>query len=454
MPTTEYPPLSNWQDFESLAADLFTAIYGRSFHKWGRSGQRQKGLDVFGKDKLGQAIAVQCKLHGYGKKITNKDIDTTLEKLKKFEHQLDEIYILTTAHDDVGIQNYIQHINTDRRCGKLCVVHIWGWETISQKIALYPTIQRKYYSHWIKKTSMCSWIIISISIIIAVIFATHTVHSDWIKQDKFANQKQERGDNLRNITKSISKLQKIYEQCLMSLDATPFSFSRTITRHCVEPARDQMEIIHAEITNLTPQASLEAWGDVHNMEIVMDDDIRQGALAAQMTVFFEDEFIRDMKLRCHPKSLDDGLKKSLRESVENTAKIQLNYYFILRDFILPRLDSAEAIILAHARENNSQPIPSDLADRAKKFGELFDQQRHDQIPPYTYPLIIEATKKMSARTIHIGQSEVDAELEDLRINSVLLEATQKSFQGRPKDIEDLIACGVMKPNAMNLVKGG
>jgi hypothetical protein len=55
-----YPPPS-WSKFEEICADLFSRIWNDTqLVRYGRDGQRQNGVDIYGKES-GADSGVQCK---------------------------------------------------------------------------------------------------------------------------------------------------------------------------------------------------------------------------------------------------------------------------------------------------------------------------------------------------------------------------------------------------------
>jgi len=67
IPKTYYPP-RNWQDFENLILDIAKYKIEGDFDKYGREGQSQDGVDIWGRDKKYKSIGIQCK---YKKRTTS-----------------------------------------------------------------------------------------------------------------------------------------------------------------------------------------------------------------------------------------------------------------------------------------------------------------------------------------------------------------------------------------------
>jgi hypothetical protein len=90
------PPPKDWQAFERNARLLFEyALNDPAVQNNGRTGQRQHGVDVFGRrgGGTGQLAGVQCKGKdsGYGKAVTEKELAAEVEKARKFTPRLDGI---------------------------------------------------------------------------------------------------------------------------------------------------------------------------------------------------------------------------------------------------------------------------------------------------------------------------------------------------------------------------
>jgi hypothetical protein len=86
--TAQLPPPENWDEFEQMSADLFGEEWqDRNVTRYGRQGQRQNGVDIYGRPDGEGYAGVQ----GKGKKVwpprplKTSDIDEEVEKAKAFE---------------------------------------------------------------------------------------------------------------------------------------------------------------------------------------------------------------------------------------------------------------------------------------------------------------------------------------------------------------------------------
>lgn len=143
-------PLSNDEFFESFICDLFNQLYStKSFNKFGKQGQNQKGIDIYSKEKR---IVIQCKKKDITRpKQTLKrelfnDIATSLEltTISELKVEFDTFIIVSTYSDSTELIEYCSELKTTNKCN----FHIdyWGWETLSSQALKYPTILKKYWS--------------------------------------------------------------------------------------------------------------------------------------------------------------------------------------------------------------------------------------------------------------------------------------------------------------------
>jgi hypothetical protein len=124
----------NWQDFESLCKKLWGEIWECSeIKKNGRSGQKQHGVDVYGIPKEeDQYYGIQCK----GKddytnaNLTEKEINSEIDKAKTFNPELKKFYFATSANKDSSIEEYIRQKDIEHRKSNLFEVHLFCWEDI------------------------------------------------------------------------------------------------------------------------------------------------------------------------------------------------------------------------------------------------------------------------------------------------------------------------------------
>ncbi|PBS13986.1 hypothetical protein CMZ82_00415 [Lysobacteraceae bacterium NML93-0792] len=122
-----FPPPANWQDFQILTARLaeLMCIEG-SVHEYGRQGQRQAGVDVYGELHGGEHLGVQCKEMELGKKLSERLIRIEADKALKFEPALKIFVVATTLPEDTGMHRAVTNLNQSGAY-PFRITH-WSWK--------------------------------------------------------------------------------------------------------------------------------------------------------------------------------------------------------------------------------------------------------------------------------------------------------------------------------------
>lgn len=144
----ELPPPKSWDAFEELCADLFQREWKFPHTaRYGRQGQRQNGVDIYGRPGGSGHSGVQCK----GKrrwppsKITKTEIDREVAKALKFRPKLEELIFATTAENDTVIQDHVNSITERHEKTGLFRVYVYWWGEIARRITLYDDLTRKHF---------------------------------------------------------------------------------------------------------------------------------------------------------------------------------------------------------------------------------------------------------------------------------------------------------------------
>jgi len=159
--TLSFPPPKNWQDFETLTKDIARFKLEGDFENYGRLGQAQGGIDIFGSDKKNQNTGLQCKHKKQAPPTSNKivtdiSIDTIERELKiadKFRPILKYFIIATTSFRDTKIQNHIFSINNKRKNKSLPLVTLWTWETFDEELNKHAELGYVYYENILKSSN-------------------------------------------------------------------------------------------------------------------------------------------------------------------------------------------------------------------------------------------------------------------------------------------------------------
>lgn len=444
------PPLKNWQDFERLCRKLMSDVYGRNFQLWGRHGQRQNGVDAY-LNSDGNFIALQCKGRsgGFGKSLSISDVDNALLEIEKFPHIINQLIILTTADDDVAIQNYVEYLNNGNLKKANLKLSVLGWSSITNLIAERPKIQEQFFRHFFYSKFPLK--IMLIFLIFGIVIGL------FILYEKESNQSWENNkvivNNLHEIIKELDFQKENIERCESFLEKNIYSYSSNIFKECISPQSSTINQMEKLFESITHSLSEEAFSEIHYFRKIMEMDLRDGYVTIQMAKSFEDKAIQNFIELCHPKEnrelnlFNSSIKDSLIESLNN----QLSYYFILRDFSLPAITSMKSRILIHQRKVDNKKLPIELIKEANKLNSIIEKRLNYRYLPQSQPFMLSRTKELYTRDIKIQNNVEENLIEDALLEKTLIEAPIKSLVGRPQDIEHLISCGVFKPEARKLV---
>lgn len=135
---TQIPKPADEQAFERACIPLWIDLLkDPAVSRNGRRGQRQNGVDLVGSrdGDPSQGVGIQCKLKGDGKTLDEDEVRGEVEKAKTFKPPLREYYIVTTAPDDVAMQELARLITGELfAAGTKMRVFVWGWNTLEEKI--------------------------------------------------------------------------------------------------------------------------------------------------------------------------------------------------------------------------------------------------------------------------------------------------------------------------------
>ncbi len=132
-PRKEIPRPKGDDDFEDLARALFHAVWQDPSAKLnGRRGQRQHGVDLYGEDRSGNLIGVQCKQHGSATSLKDVDLLKKLreevEDAKGFKPPLRRFIFATTAKRSTVLQEAARTLTERHKEEGLFAVDVLGWD--------------------------------------------------------------------------------------------------------------------------------------------------------------------------------------------------------------------------------------------------------------------------------------------------------------------------------------
>lgn len=140
------PIPSDCKEFESMVKDYFQKKYGGLVQLYGRTGQKQNGLDIILKTEKNNFIGIQSK--DYLKTdIKEKDIDNYIRIVEdgKVNFRLDKFVIAIAKDNDVNLQNHIHNLSQTRVRQNRFDVEIIFWPDINSCILENEDLLKKYY---------------------------------------------------------------------------------------------------------------------------------------------------------------------------------------------------------------------------------------------------------------------------------------------------------------------
>jgi len=155
-------PPQNWQDFEKFLRGVVDVIWGQEgWQNYGRLGQKQTGIDLYGYDESGRFTAIQSKKKGLTDDQGNLLITSLLTKatiLKEITSaekisnpSIERLIFATTSSRDTKVQDVLKEINSERKKSKKFPVHIWFWEDFQVFIENHQQLMYWYYSDVLEK---------------------------------------------------------------------------------------------------------------------------------------------------------------------------------------------------------------------------------------------------------------------------------------------------------------
>lgn len=133
---------TSWDRFEEMVCDLIRLEFKNpNFQRYGRQGQPQDGIDIFGATDSG-LIGIQCK--NLTTKLTPKMVRDIIKKCSTFKPTLSNFIIATTTYRDKRCSDAL--IEANNIPGKPFETTIWFWEDILEKMKRHPQLVIQHFS--------------------------------------------------------------------------------------------------------------------------------------------------------------------------------------------------------------------------------------------------------------------------------------------------------------------
>jgi hypothetical protein len=148
------PPIAKGDLFEDFCLDYWKKrLNDINARRNGRPGQRQDGVDIFGRKESKEWVGVQCKVKAKGDRLTEKECEDEILKAFGFNPILSEYYIITTAPRDATLQEYIRVKDDYHLINGSFRIFVIFWDDICEGFIdeKYQYLYYKYYrDHCIK----------------------------------------------------------------------------------------------------------------------------------------------------------------------------------------------------------------------------------------------------------------------------------------------------------------
>ena len=129
------------EEFEVLCKDLLNKVYSNTgFVLYGRSGQKQYGIDISSDTVDGRRIVAQCKNYHDDVNKFKSTIKKDIEDAKKI-FSIDKYIIMTSLRNDTKMQDFISTLKKDY----FFEIDAWFWDRINGEIWHHPDIFSQYY---------------------------------------------------------------------------------------------------------------------------------------------------------------------------------------------------------------------------------------------------------------------------------------------------------------------
>ncbi|MFP3506129.1 hypothetical protein [Burkholderia sp. SIMBA_062] len=450
--SVDIPAPADWQQFERLSRALFSEAFQAKFSRFGRGGQRQNGIDVLGRLRTGALIGVQCKgrASSMGKKLTQQQIDNAIVEAETFPDTLDELYIVTTANEDAVLQQYVIGVSGSRQAAGKFPVTLWGWQSMSDQIRSCPGVMETFYGQWWRKPSLkfiASAAFVATAVGVAGMLGSHRVEQ-WLAATDANRRTTVSG--LQQVVLTLDELQDVYVKCVESMGGKAFVFYSQLQGSCIGPIKSALLKLGRQRDQMAGVMNTDAYTEVVTATDYLNADFRQLLIAADMELGFERSAVDYAKSACPNAKLRVGTSndqsKLLRETGENALSMQMSQYFRMRDFAIPAISALKARLAAASRRQNGQGVPGDLVKEANTLPSLLQEERDFTYKLPASPFATARAKQMSARTLTVSGPALDP-VDNAVWSYTAEEAMFEGLRGHKSDIEYLISCGLLKPEA-------
>ncbi|WP_188015013.1 hypothetical protein [Vibrio harveyi] len=148
----EFQPPKSWDDFENLCCDLWKVEWNcPSMQPNGRQGQRQNGVDCYGKQKFSNSwTGIQCKRkQTYPEtKLTYSQVLEEANAAKGFKPKLEHLIIATTFRRCSELQEKVRELSDELEKEGQFSINIAFWDDIEKLLNKNTVVAKEYYKDY------------------------------------------------------------------------------------------------------------------------------------------------------------------------------------------------------------------------------------------------------------------------------------------------------------------
>lgn len=142
--SSRLPPPRFWSAFEDICRDAFGERWSNpNLSRHGRQGQAQQGVDIYGHDRAGNLVGIQCKNTTHP--ISSAMVAAEVANAEKFTPPIAMFYLASTCDTDATLQEYVRTLSQTRMSQGKFGVEIVFWPDIVQDLARNPALAAKHY---------------------------------------------------------------------------------------------------------------------------------------------------------------------------------------------------------------------------------------------------------------------------------------------------------------------
>lgn len=454
---------SNWQDFERLSIALLSEIYATRMRRWGSAGQRKNGVDAWAKLADGRVVVlrVEGRTERYGQPLTAADIDMALAEAASFPHPADAFILLSAGPDDAGLQAHAAGLSASRQAAGQSPVAVWGWPTIAAHIGQQPKVRGVFYGHEARASGKFKLVLLAAAVLVvaggagSLFLGKNAIDASQARPPNAAV-------NVGNIAANLAELTATYQQCQELLGSNAFTFTSELIETCRDPAASQLAALSKKVDRQRSGFDAQVQAELARLLVIFHEDVREAVAVTSVAQAFDNEVVQSMKDGCAAGQGNDRNAQALKQATIGQAgqrqaavkqagmaavAAQVRYYYLLRDFIIPEMAAATEILQLHA---SGAPAPEPMKAAAGRMEQLLTARMAYAPKETRWPLTLSSLKHTAARDTVPGAGQASDAAEAARWRDVLAQSATRSLRGRAKDIDALIACGVLKEDARAL----